>query len=192
MILVLSYIVLFLYSIAILLIFFYSLAQFNLLLNYLKSKKNTQIIEKFDFANADEIPLVTIQLPIYNEKYVAKEDLAPQIADTMAKVAVGTIIAPYVDGSTYKIAKLINKQVVPDSVKARHILRRVEQQADPAIAQAQYNAANSLIDSLLKELNAGRANFDSLAAKYGEDGTSTKGGDLGVLDLVQWFLNSKT
>lgn len=117
---------------------------------------------------------------IYDEKYVAKEDLAPQIADTIAKVAVGTIIEPYVDGSTYKIAKLIDKQIVPDSVKARHILRRVEQQADPAIAQAQYNAANSLIDSLLKELNAGRANFDSLAAKYGEDGTSTKGGDLGV------------
>ena len=70
MILVLSYIVLFVYSIAILLIFFYSLAQFNLLLNYLKSKKNKKVIEKFNFANADEIPFVTVQLPTYNEKYV--------------------------------------------------------------------------------------------------------------------------
>ncbi len=72
MILVLSYIVLFLYSIAILLIFFYSLAQFNLLINYLKSKKNKSIVEQFDFTNASEIPLVTIQLPIYNEKYVVE------------------------------------------------------------------------------------------------------------------------
>ena len=70
MILVLSYMVLFVYSIAILLIFFYSLAQFNLLLNYLQSKKNIKIIEKFDFLKPNEIPLVTIQLPIYNEKYV--------------------------------------------------------------------------------------------------------------------------
>jgi len=70
MILVLSYIVLFVYSIAILLIFSYSLAQFNLLLNYLSSKKNTKTIDKFDFTIANEIPLVTIQLPIYNEKYV--------------------------------------------------------------------------------------------------------------------------
>ncbi len=70
MILVLSYIVLFIYTIAILLIFFYSLAQLNLLLNYLKSKKNTQFIEKFNFLKANEIPLVTVQLPIYNEKYV--------------------------------------------------------------------------------------------------------------------------
>ena len=144
-------------------------------------KLNAQIVEWNEKGDvSDSLFIVNSLNGIYNEKYVAKEDLAPQIADTMAKVAVGTIIAPYVDGSTYKIAKLINKQVVPDSVKARHILRRVEQQADPAIAQAQYNAANSLIDSLLKELNAGRANFDSLAAKYGEDGTSTKGGDLGV------------
>ena len=70
MILVLSYIVLFIYTISILLIFFYSLAQFNLLLNYIKSKKAIQFIEKFNFLNANEIPLVTIQLPIYNEKYV--------------------------------------------------------------------------------------------------------------------------
>ena len=70
MILVLSYIVLFIYSIAILLIFFYSLAQFNLLLNYLKSKKSIPLIEKFNFSNPNEIPFVTIQLPIYNEKYV--------------------------------------------------------------------------------------------------------------------------
>ncbi len=70
MILVLAYIVLFVYSIAILLIFFYSLAQFNLLINYLKSKKTIQFIEKFNFENPNEIPFVTIQLPIYNEKYV--------------------------------------------------------------------------------------------------------------------------
>lgn len=72
MILVLSYIVLFVYSIAILLIFFYGLAQFNLLLNYLKSKKNSPKIEKFNFSNSNEIPLVTVQLPIYNEKYVVE------------------------------------------------------------------------------------------------------------------------
>lgn len=70
MILILSYIVLLVYSLAILLIFFYSLAQLNLLLNYLKSKKTSAFIEKFDFNNSDEIPFVTVQLPIYNEKYV--------------------------------------------------------------------------------------------------------------------------
>jgi cellulose synthase/poly-beta-1,6-N-acetylglucosamine synthase-like glycosyltransferase len=48
----------------------YSLAQLNLLVNYLSSKKKTQDCETFDFCNSEEIPLVTIQLPVFNEMYV--------------------------------------------------------------------------------------------------------------------------
>lgn len=65
-----SYIIVILYGISILLVFFYSLAQFNLLLNYLKSKKTKDQSPQFDFSNLEEIPYVTIQLPIFNEKYV--------------------------------------------------------------------------------------------------------------------------
>ena len=72
MVLLLSYITLFFYCISILLIFFYGLAQLNLLSNYIKSKKEIRKLEKFDFSNPSEIPLVTIQLPIYNEKYVVE------------------------------------------------------------------------------------------------------------------------
>ncbi len=67
---ILSYIVLFFYFLSILLIFFYGLAQFNLLINFLKSKKQLDNAEKFDFNQENQIPFVTIQLPIYNEKYV--------------------------------------------------------------------------------------------------------------------------
>nr|WP_315166446.1 glycosyltransferase family 2 protein [uncultured Flavobacterium sp.] len=70
--LVISYIVLFLYSFAILLIFLYGLAQFNLLINYLKSKKQIDKSVKFNFKIPNEIPFVTIQLPIFNEKYVVE------------------------------------------------------------------------------------------------------------------------
>jgi cellulose synthase/poly-beta-1,6-N-acetylglucosamine synthase-like glycosyltransferase len=48
----------------------YSLAQLNLLFNYLSSKKANKDCDTFDFSNPDEIPLVTIQLPVYNEMYV--------------------------------------------------------------------------------------------------------------------------
>ena len=76
---IVAYIVLFFYAMAILLIFFYGLAQLNLLFNYLKSKKTKKNHEKLDFSNPQEIPFVTIQLPIYNEKYVVKR-LLNQIA----------------------------------------------------------------------------------------------------------------
>jgi cellulose synthase/poly-beta-1,6-N-acetylglucosamine synthase-like glycosyltransferase len=72
MIPILSYIVLFFYSLAILLIFLYGLAQFNLLINYYKSKKLIIQRPKWNFSQTDDYPLITIQLPIFNEKYVVK------------------------------------------------------------------------------------------------------------------------
>lgn len=65
-----AYIVFGIYLLALLLILLYSLAQFNLLLNYLRSKKKKVIDPVFDFSDPSQIPIVTIQLPIYNEAYV--------------------------------------------------------------------------------------------------------------------------
>ena len=58
------------YTIALLLIFMYALAQLNLLFNYLASKRKTDQSQVFDFSHPEEIPFVTIQLPVYNEMYV--------------------------------------------------------------------------------------------------------------------------
>jgi cellulose synthase/poly-beta-1,6-N-acetylglucosamine synthase-like glycosyltransferase len=67
---ILEYVIILIYSIALLLIFMYALAQLNLLFNYLKAQKTDDNSEKFDFSNTEEIPFVTIQLPVYNELYV--------------------------------------------------------------------------------------------------------------------------
>ena len=61
-----------LYTSALLLVFLYSLAQLSLLINYIRSKRNPDPSVKFDFSKAEEIPYVTIQLPIYNELYVVE------------------------------------------------------------------------------------------------------------------------
>ncbi|WP_341200218.1 cellulose synthase family protein [Croceibacter atlanticus] len=65
-------IIIIIYTLALLLIFFYSLAQLNLYFNYLKAKKSKQDCETFNLNNPHEIPYVTIQLPLYNEKYVVE------------------------------------------------------------------------------------------------------------------------
>lgn len=70
MALIITYIILTVYSIALLLIFFYSLAQLNLLVNYLGHKRRNQTAPKFNLLDPKEIPYVTIQLPVYNEEYV--------------------------------------------------------------------------------------------------------------------------
>ena len=67
---ILETIIIVLYSIALLLIFLYALAQLNLLFNFLKEKKKNLKCKEFDFSKEEEIPFVTIQLPVYNELYV--------------------------------------------------------------------------------------------------------------------------
>ncbi|RKM87624.1 glycosyltransferase, partial [Aquimarina sp. BL5] len=58
------------YTVALLIIFLYSLAQLNLLFNYLKSRKLDDNSPTFDLSKEEETPYVTIQLPVYNELYV--------------------------------------------------------------------------------------------------------------------------
>ncbi|PTM11977.1 MAG: glycosyl transferase family 2 [Bacteroidetes bacterium] len=67
---ILETIIIIIYSTALILIFMYALAQLNLLFNYLSAQKKHVNSPKFDFSNSDEIPSVTIQLPVYNELYV--------------------------------------------------------------------------------------------------------------------------
>lgn len=61
--------ILIIYGSALTFVFLYSLVQLNLVWNYIKGKKKT--VDTPDFLEKD-LPRVTIQLPLYNEKYVVK------------------------------------------------------------------------------------------------------------------------
>ncbi|CAI8310662.1 MAG: Beta-monoglucosyldiacylglycerol synthase [Flavobacterium sp. SCGC AAA160-P02] len=67
---ILEYIIITIYSIALILIFIYALAQLNLLFNYISAQKKEDKSLQFDMKNYKEVPFVTIQLPVYNELYV--------------------------------------------------------------------------------------------------------------------------
>lgn len=67
---ILETIIIIIYSTALIIIFMYALAQLNLLFNYLSAQKKHDKSPKFDFSNPNEVPYVTIQLPVYNELYV--------------------------------------------------------------------------------------------------------------------------
>lgn len=58
------------YTIALLIIFAYSLSQLNLLFNYLRAQRKKDAAPQFDFSDPAQIPYITIQLPVYNELYV--------------------------------------------------------------------------------------------------------------------------
>jgi cellulose synthase/poly-beta-1,6-N-acetylglucosamine synthase-like glycosyltransferase len=69
---IITYIVLAVYAISLLFILLYALAQFNLLLNYRKAQKRQEDLPKLDLSKIDEVPYVTVQLPLYNELYVVE------------------------------------------------------------------------------------------------------------------------
>lgn len=104
----------------------------------------------------------------YSGSYRVKSELPAVVADTLLKLPLGTIVGPYLDGNSWGLAKIIDRKVVPDSVRLSHIA-------------LQASAENERrIDSLLNLLNTGKARFDSLAVKFSMDNKSAaKGGDLG-------------
>lgn len=60
------------YALCLILIFFYALSQLSLLFNYIRQKNNINQDLVYDLNDSNEVPLVTIQLPIYNELYVVE------------------------------------------------------------------------------------------------------------------------
>lgn len=79
--LTIAYIIIAIYTVALMLIFFYSLAQLNLLVNYLSYKRQNEEAPKFNLLDPREIPYVTIQLPVYNEEYVME-----RLLDNISKI----------------------------------------------------------------------------------------------------------
>jgi len=76
-----NYTIIIIYCTALIGIFLYSLSMLSLLLNYLKHRKQNDESPKFNLLDPKEIPYVTIQLPLYNEKYVV-----PRLLENIAKL----------------------------------------------------------------------------------------------------------
>ena len=101
----------------------YALAQLNLLFNYLKAKKRIDNSEKYNFSNTKEIPLVTIQLPVYNELYVME-----RLLENIAKIEYPRekleiqVLDDSTDESVEMTAKLI-KTIQEQGIDIKHIRR---------------------------------------------------------------------
>jgi peptidyl-prolyl cis-trans isomerase D len=110
----------------------------------------------------------------FTDTYQKKGSLAPALDSVMFAASVGQTVGPYVENNTYKMAKLLEVKNLPDSVKARHILLKVEKAEDKDKIMAR-------ADSIKKAIKGGKK-FEELAKQYSVDqGSAEKGGDLG------WF-----
>ncbi len=112
-------------------------------------------------------------LPFYNS-YVSKKALQIPNKDSILNIGVGNTFGPYIDGKNFTIAKVIGTKSWPDSASVRHILiATVNPQSGQQIRDD--STAKKLIDSIQSAIKGG-ANFESLVAKYSDDGGSKANG----------------
>ena len=110
----------------------------------------------------------------FKDEYLKADDLSADLAGWVSNAANNDVYGPYKEGSVYKLAKLNATKMLPDSVKASHILIRAENQNE---AQAAYK----IIDSLKTVIDKGLATFEQVAIANSQDGSASDGGNLG------WF-----
>lgn len=96
------------YALCLILIFFYAISQLSLLFNYIRQKNNTNQELVFDLNNPQEVPHVTIQLPLYNELYVVERllDFVSKIEYPKHKLEVQVL-----DDSTDESVAITTKKI---------------------------------------------------------------------------------
>lgn len=104
--------------------------------------------------------------------YVRKGQLDPALDSAVFAASNGAFIGPVFSNGQYKMVKVLDIKVGPDSVKASHIL------INPA-TEGGVDKAKAKADSILNLITKG-ASFAELAAKYGTDASKDKGGELGT------------
>jgi len=136
------------------------------LLNEFTSTENA---EQFVNANSDAK---------FDPTNYKKEDLSANIAEFAFSQPLGSVFGPYFENGTFKLSKITNRKMVPDSIKARHILVSVNNTVTAEAAQAK-------ADSLKKLIQSGTA-FAELAMVNSDDkGSAMQGGDL------NWFTEGR-
>lgn len=146
------------------------------------SAKNRKVIEDLipEFqASTEDSAFVALNNGAYDRAFYKKTELTTvitntEVTDTLFQLPIGSVFGPYVDNGAYQAVKLLDRKIIPDSVKSRHILLPATDMATLAVAQTR-------IDSLKGLIEAGTHTFDSLARAFGTDATKLQGGDLGFM-----------
>ncbi|MBS1731442.1 MAG: SurA N-terminal domain-containing protein [Bacteroidetes bacterium] len=116
------------------------------------------------------------EMPYY-DAFVHGSQIQQQDKDSLLSIPTGGTFGPYISGQNYVIAKMVNKSVLPDSVKVRHILVATHQnQNNQLIPVRDDSSALHRLDSAIALIKGG-VGFDSVCNIYSDDpGSKEKGG----------------
>ena len=117
----------------------------------------------------------------YDSSFKKKGSLPISFDSIMFNSPIGTVTGPVVENEMIYIARLMDIQTRPDSLKASHILISYDG-AFNAESKLTKDQAKKIADSIYTALRGDKKKFEDLAAKYSKDpSVGTNKGDLG------WF-----
>ncbi len=138
-----------------------------------------------DFKTADNIPLfVNSESETRYDSTWHKEGTLPiRIDSVVFNGEIGTMVKPYIENDQWHMARLVDVQFRPDSMKASHILISFNGAfRAPDTLNRTREQAKALADSLADVLKRNPSKMGDLAVEYSNDPTAAeKQGDLG------WF-----
>jgi peptidyl-prolyl cis-trans isomerase D len=109
----------------------------------------------------------------FDSVFHTKSELSESIGDFMFKAKPGDATGPYFENGAYKLARLTEIALRPDSVKARHILIQPDQRTSME--------RTKVIADSVKNLIVNGSDFATLAMTMSDDQSAQNGGDIG------WF-----
>lgn len=137
--------------------------------------KLEELLGNFSTAKDDSSFLSLYSDKGFDGKYYGKDELVSSMKDTLFLVDTGAVVGPYFEEGAFKFAKLVDKKLIADSVKARHIFFSIAS----AKSQEDVGFKRTQADSILKVIQGG-GDFVSLAIQYSDDNaTKFNGGDWG-------------
>ncbi|MFO7722804.1 MAG: peptidylprolyl isomerase [Bacteroidales bacterium] len=140
----------------------------------------------FQEAEAPELFVMANSHDGYDSTWFKKGMLPLMLDSLLFNTPKGTVYGPYVETNKYKAAMVIDAIERPDSLRASHILIAYSgaERAGENVVRSQ-TEAELFADSLLNEVKANGALFETLASTISDDAFArTKAGDL------DWFNES--
>jgi len=108
----------------------------------------------------------------YDSSWHASGDLPVLIDSLMFSEDIGTFIEPYKDGSSWHMARIMERDVRPDSASAEHVLIAYQGafRGDPSITRTK-EEAGQLADSIYNVLRRDISKLEELAVALSNDGS---------------------
>ena len=135
-----------------------------------------ETVEEFRNAENDSIFIRRNSDVAFSKDYYTADQITPLgilHGDQLFEAEAGSIVGPFLENGSYVATKVLDKKMIPDSIKARHILFEYK------TIQAR-DSVFALADSLIELLDQKKVKFEDLAVLHSTDlSNKDKGGDLG-------------